>query len=200
MFHRSLLACALVVVFLATLAPAALAAAVRIRVEGQTQTIFGAAQPTAQAGNALEALELASLAGEFYYHVQTTSFGPFVDQIGRFPAAGANGWVFKVNGALPPVGADKVTLRDGDVVLWYFSAFTPSGAGSPTLDVQRDGSSTCYRVTQLNDQGVRTSAAGAVLLVDGRRVSTRSGRGCVGKHRGLVRATLTGAVRSHAVR
>ncbi len=199
MFHRSLVACGLVVVFLATLAPAALAATVKIRIEGQTQTLFGAAQPSVQAGNALEALELASLAGEFYYHVQTTSFGPFVDQIGRFPSAGSNGWVFKINGASPPVGADKVALRDGDVVLWYFSAFTPSGAGTPTLDLQRDGSN-CYRVTQLSDQGVRTTAAGAVLLVDGRRASTRAGRGCVGKHRGLVRATLTGAVRSHAMR
>jgi len=198
-FHRSLVACALVVVFLATLAPAALAATVKIRIEGQTQTLFGAAQPSVQAGNALEALELASLAGEFYYHVQTTSFGPFVDQIGRFPSAGSNGWVFKINGTSPPVGADKVALRDGDVVLWYFSAFTPSGAGTPTLDLQRDGSD-CYRVTQLSDQGVRTIAAGAVLLVDGRRASTRAGRGCVGKHRGLVRATLTGAVRSHAMR
>jgi hypothetical protein len=38
------------------------------------------------------------------------------------------------------------------------------------------------------------------LLVDGRSVKTKAGRGCVGKHRGLVRATLPNAVRSNALR
>jgi hypothetical protein len=38
------------------------------------------------------------------------------------------------------------------------------------------------------------------VLVDGRNVKTRAGRGCVGKHRGLVRATLPNAVRSNALR
>ena len=40
----------------------------------------------------------------------------------------------------------------------------------------------------------------AVLAVDGRRISTRAGRGCVGRHRGLVRATKPGTVRSNAIR
>ena len=66
------------------------------------------------AANALDALEAASLAGEFYYHVTQASFGQYVDQIGRYPGAGSTGWVFKVNNASPPVGADKVMLKDGD--------------------------------------------------------------------------------------
>ena len=45
------------------LAAAGLAANVKVRVEGKTQTIFGSAQPAVQAGNALEALEAASAAG-----------------------------------------------------------------------------------------------------------------------------------------
>ena len=36
----------------------------------------------------MQALDLASLRGEFYYHVTTTSFGPYVDQIGRHPGRG----------------------------------------------------------------------------------------------------------------
>src|SRR5207253_7187747 len=51
------------------LAPAAFAATVHVRVEGKTQTIFGAAEPTLQATTALDSIEAASLAGEFYYHV-----------------------------------------------------------------------------------------------------------------------------------
>ncbi|MDP9307978.1 MAG: DUF4430 domain-containing protein, partial [Actinomycetota bacterium] len=92
------------------LVPAALAARVHVRVEGKTETIFGSTEPTLNVkANALDALESASLAGEFFYHVTTTSFGPYVDQIGRYPAGGSNGWIFKVNGIVPPVGADHVT-------------------------------------------------------------------------------------------
>jgi len=64
--------------------------------------------------------------GELYYHVTQSSFGPFVDQVGRYGGAGSSGWVFKVNDASPPVGADKVTLQDGDRVLWYFADFGPN--------------------------------------------------------------------------
>ena len=58
--------------------------------------------------NAQDALEQASLAGEFYYHVTATGFGPYVDQVGRYGGTASSGWVFKVNDASPPVGADKV--------------------------------------------------------------------------------------------
>jgi len=181
------------------LAAGALAAAVKIRVEGKTQTIFGAVQPTVQAGNAMQALDAASLAGEFYYGLTTTSFGTYVSQIGRYPAAGNTGWVFKVNGVSPQVGADAVTLKDGDTVLWYWAEFGDSG-GPPTLDLRRLPAN-CYLVASVNDAGKRTAAAGATLTVDGRRVRTNArGRGCVGRHVGPVRATLTGAVRSNALR
>jgi hypothetical protein len=185
---------ALIAVFASTAA----AASVSVRVEGKTTSIFGAADPRVSADNAMAALDSASLLGEFYYHVTTTSFGPYVDQIGRYPAGGANGWVFKVNGASPPVGADQVTLKDGDRVLWYYATFGPTG-GPPTLLLAHTARN-CYRVASENDAGADTPAAGAVLRVDGRRVRTRAGRGCVGRHKGLVRATLTGAVRSNALR
>ena len=48
--------------------------------------------------------------------------------------------------------------------------------------------------------GRRTPAPGARLLVDGRRVTGRSGRWCVGRHHGLVRAVAANAVRSNALR
>ena len=86
------------------LTPAALAANVKIRVEGKTTTIFGPAQPGVVADNALQALDVASTAGEFYYGMTTSTFGDYVSQIGKYPAAGIAGWVFKVNGVSPPVG------------------------------------------------------------------------------------------------
>ncbi len=180
------------------LVPAALALRVHVRVEGKTQTIFGAAEPTlAVKANALDALESASLAGEFYYHVTVGGFGRYVDQIGRYPAGGSSGWVFKVNGLSPPVGADAVVLKPGDRVLWYWATFGPSG-GPPTL-VLRRASRGCYRVLAQDDAGKTRAARGAVLRVDGRSVRARAGSACVGAHRGLVRATLKGAVRSNAL-
>jgi len=120
------------VLLLVALAPAALAANVKIRVEGKTTTIFGPTQPSVSAGNALQALDAASTAGEFYYGMTTSSFGDYVSQIGKYPASESTGWVFKVNGVSPPVGADAVTLKDGDRVLWYWATFGPTG-GPPTL-------------------------------------------------------------------
>jgi hypothetical protein len=182
----------------ATLVSGALAANVKIRVEGRTTTIYGPAQPQIQADNALQALDVASVAGEFHYAITTASFGDYVSQIGKYAASGSAGWVFKVNGVSPPVGADKVTLQDGDVVLWYYAVFGPAG-GPPTLELQRLPAN-CYLVQSVNDAGKRTRARGATLTVDGKRFRTREGRACIGRHTGLVRAVATGAVRSNAVK
>jgi hypothetical protein len=197
---RRLIILAVVAALFAALAEAALGVNVRVRVEGKTQTIYGAAEPTigTTGAFALDTLEAASSRGEFYYHVTQFSFGPFVDQIGRYKAEGSNGWTFKVNGVSPQVGADKVPVKDGDVVVWYWSTFGPTG-GPPTLVLKRTKKN-CYAVTAQDDTGRAQPAAGAVLLVDGKRRSTRAGRACIGRHVGLVRATRTGAVRSNALR
>ena len=169
---------------------------VRVRVEGKTHAIFGATQPRARAQTALEALEVASNAGEFYYHVQQTGFGPYVDQIGRYPGSGPGGWVFKVNGASPPVGADKLELKAGDVVLWYWATFTESG-GPPTLELRSKAG--CYRVFAQDDAGKELPAPDAVLRVDRRTFKASFTGTCIGKHGGLVHATAAGAVRSNAL-
>ena len=181
---------------LVALTSSALAANVKIRVEGRTTTIFGATQPTVTADNALQALDAASFAGEFYYGMTTSSFGDYVSQIGKYAADQSTGWVFKVNGVSSQVGADKAVLKDGDVVLWYHATFGPTG-GPRTLELKRLPAN-CYVVESLNDAGVAVRAATATLTVDGKRFRTRSGRACIGKHVGLVRATAPGAVRSNA--
>ncbi len=197
---RSFFSTLAVVLAAAVAVPTALAVDVHVRVEGQGTTIYGSTQPLIATGSTpLDALESASQVGEFYYHVKASSFGNYVDQIGRIPAGGSSGWVFKVNGASPPVGAGAYELKPGDTVLWYFATFGDSG-GPPTLALTGDGRN-CYRVRQQDDAGKTTTAVGAVLHVDGRVVSTtKSGRGCVGAHRSFVRATLVGTIRSNAVR
>jgi hypothetical protein len=180
------------------LVPPAFALRVHVRVEGKTQTIFGATEPSLSVRlNALEALEAASVAGEFYYHVTQTAYGPYVDQIGRYAADGSSGWVFKVNGVMPPVGADAVTLHNGDRVLWYWVRF--AGPRSPATLVLRHARRNCYRVLAQDDNGRTRPARGALLHVGRRTVRAGTGSACVGRHRGLVRATLAGAVRSNAL-
>ena len=152
---RRPLALAVAALAAAALASPALAAVVHVRVEGKTQTIFGATEPRASAVTALDALESASLAGEFYYHVTTATFGRYVDQIGRYGGSGDSGWVFKVDGVSPPVGADQVQLKDGDTVLWYYATFGSTG-GPPTLLLSKV-QGRCYRVVEQDDTGKTTA-------------------------------------------
>jgi hypothetical protein len=210
-FHRPFTVLALVVAALLA-APPALAVRVHIRVEGKTRTIFGATAPVVDVTspranplpeNALDALATASVLGEFYYHVAETSSGPYVDQVGRYRAEGQTGWALKVNGKAPAVVLNRVFLHAGDSVLWYWAQFGIAG-GPKTLVLSRAGrGTTCYRVHSQDDKGRLSPALGAVLRVGGRTVptqgSTQAAVGCVGKHRGLVRAELGGAVRSNAL-
>jgi hypothetical protein len=194
---RRPLVLALSVALAAVLAGGAFAANIKVRVEGRTTTIYGPAQPTLSADNALQALDVASTAGEFHYVVTAASFGNYVSQIGKYPAAGTSGWAYKVNGVSPPVGADQVALKDGDVVLWYWATFGPAG-GPPTLELRRLPGN-CYVVESVNDAGQRSRAATATITADGKRFRARQGRACIGRHKGLVRAVAPGAVRSNAV-
>jgi hypothetical protein len=187
---------ALVAMFV--LAPAALSARVHVRVEGKTQTIFGQVEPTLTVkDNALDALESASAAGEFFYHVTVSGFGPYVDQIGRYPAAGNGGWIFKVNGVLPPVGADAVHLKDGDAVLWYWATFA-GAAGPLTLEVENSlvRGKRCFFATGRNDAGHASRVRGVVFTLNGRRRASATGVLCTRPGRFAVRVTKTGAVRS----
>ncbi|HET7743425.1 MAG TPA: DUF4430 domain-containing protein [Gaiellaceae bacterium] len=176
---------------------------VSVRVEGKTTTLFGATEPHALAATPLAALDAASRAGELYYHVTSTSFGDYVDQIGRYGGSGSTGWVFKVNDASPPVGAAALDLKRGDRVLWYYADFS-GRSGPKTLRLSRVPKASCYRAVAFDDAGNASFPRGAVLHVDGRKLETQGATGvamaCVGVHRGLVRATAPGMVRSNALR
>jgi hypothetical protein len=200
-FRRCLFTLVVLACALALAAPAS-ALGYHVRVEGKTQTIFGPAEPRFVSGaarvTALDALEAASLAGEFYYHLAVTSFGPYVDQVGRYAGAGTAGWAFKINGASPPVGADQVVLAEGDRLVWYWAQFGIAG-GPETLHLAKTNAR-CYRVTARDDRGTERAATGATLRVDGRSYATQAGRACLAKHTGLVRAYRGGSIRSNATR
>ena len=197
MLRRPLVVVLVSLALAAVLAGGALAANVKVRVEGKTQTIFGATNAPLKADNALHALDVASVAGEFHYALTASSFGDYVSQVGKYAAAGNTGWAFKVNGVSPPVGADQVVLKDGDSVLWYFATFGPAG-GPPTLELKRLPGN-CYVVESVDDTGKRTRARNATLVTGAKRFRAPQGRACIGRHTQPVRATAAGAVRSNAV-
>ncbi|MGA9761054.1 MAG: DUF4430 domain-containing protein [Gaiellaceae bacterium] len=217
MRKRILVTVVISVVLAGVFVPFAGAVSVSVRVEGKTQTIFGSAEPRLQVtSNALDALTSASTSGEFYFHLTVSSFGSYVDQIGLYPATSSGGWMFKVNGVQPPVGANTVTLKGGDRVLWYWADFDPvTFAGPRTLLLTRSNLTQaerkkarrshkklyCYAVSAQDDKGVSTPALGALLQAgSGRAVKTKNARACLGAHSGsFVRATLSGAVRSNAL-
>lgn len=190
-----------ILVVLLVLPATAFAATVKVRVEGKTQTLFGPTEITVTATNAQDALEQASILGELYYHVTQSSFGAYVDQVGRYGGTASSGWVFKVGDLSPPVGADKVTLKDGDRVLWYYADFGPTG-GPPTLFVKATAKG-CYSATGFDDNGKSVTVSGLIWHVGSKKTApgVTGTSYCPGKHTGLlVRATATGAVRSNAVK
>jgi hypothetical protein len=194
LLRRSLVVVAVLVAALSVV-PFAAAAIVHIRVEGKTVTIFGPNEPRVSATTPLEALQAASTAAEFYYHITASSFGNYVDQVGLYGGSGSNGWVFKVNGVSPPVGADQVQLKDGDSVEWYYAAFGANG-GPPTLEL-KPAAKGCYAATGQDDTGAAKVPAGLVFHVGSRTVPAAAGHICFTKPHGLVWATAPGAVRSN---
>jgi Domain of unknown function (DUF4430) len=192
-YRRSLAVLAAAVVAVAV-APVAQGVRVHVRVEGKTQTIFGATEPVLSVKqNVIDALEAASFAGEFYYHLAP---GPYVDQIGRYPAAGSSGWVFKVNGIMPPVAANKIRLRNGDAVLWYWATFN-GAAGPPTLELEiARARTTCLYAVAVNDAGHRTRTGDVVFALNGHRIASRKGVVCTHSAHFTARVTKRGAVRS----
>lgn len=206
----------LLVALAATLALAGSAAAftVHVRVEGLTTTIYGAQEPlltpfsgalvaddgsvhTLAKPTALGALEAASRRGEFYYRLRALSFGLFVDRIGRYPSGGSSGWVYKVNGVSPSVGAADNVLADGDHVVWYFAKFGPGG-GPETLELE-SAAGGCYQAVSRDDKGRSKPARNVVFLADGKRVRSRSGAICPTGRWSTLRAAKAGAIRSEVV-
>ena len=188
-------------------------ARVSIRVEGKTQTLFGATGPlvtpfvgtvsgedntthapvdVALTGpNVLGALEAASLEGEFAYRLLVFSFGTYVDRVGRYAGIGANGWSFRVNGRASDVGADQTAVEHGDEVVWYWGAFD---ARLLELSLQRLNGKGCVVAWARSDNGKRARIGGVVFEVDGREV--RSARGAYCGSWSSIRASKGGFVRS----
>ncbi len=54
---------------------------------------------------------------------KTSSIGEYVTAINGQAASGNQGWIFKVNGAEPAVGADKYVTKSSDTIEWDLASF-----------------------------------------------------------------------------
>ena len=107
--------------------PRRYAATVKVRVEGKTQHALSA-RPRSRVTASRTRWRRSSrprCSASSTTTSPTTSFGPYVDQVGLYGGDASSGWVFKVDDASPPVGADQVQLKDGDRVLWYYADVRP---------------------------------------------------------------------------
>lgn len=169
------------------------------RIEGADSQVCSG---TIVAITALDVVKNASTTCNFTYHIQTTSFGPYLNQINNDKAAGLVGWVFLVNNVAPQVGAGDYQLQSGDQVLWYYGDFSwlPSriSLSKTTID---HGSSTQATVESFSG-GAWTPVSGATVFVNSQTITANSGGVAVvsppdGNYK--VFAEKTGFIRSNAV-
>lgn len=59
----------------------------------------------------------------YTYDIQDTSFGPYLAAINDDVAEGSKGWLYRVDGVLPNIGAADFVLSGGESVLWYYGEF-----------------------------------------------------------------------------
>jgi prenyltransferase beta subunit len=130
------------------------------RIEGSQSTICSGqtAGPTA-----LDIVKNASLQCGFTYHIQSTSFGPYLDQINSDAAAGQIGWLYLVNDVAPDIGAGDYQLKPSDQVLWYFGDFSWQPLRLSLAQTQIDSGQSAQATTEAFQNGSWAPLAGATI-------------------------------------
>ena len=137
---------------MAALATPALAARVKVRVEGKTTTIFGATEPALTSRHQRpRTLDAASLAGEFYYHVKPWALRR-PDR--TLPRGRLQRLELQDQRRLAARRLGPGAVKDGDTVLWYWATFSEQGS-TPTLVLRRRAKANCYSVVSQNDRAWR---------------------------------------------
>ena len=96
--------------------------------------------------SALGALDAAATKGGFNYTIQETAWGPFLYSIGgiAYNETTWDSWLYSVNGVPAEVGAADYSLKDGDVVTYWYGPWgsspeTARAAVNITVSIQASG-------------------------------------------------------------
>ena len=138
--------------------------------------------------------------GEFYYHVADRSFGRYVDQIGRYSAGRLERLGLQGERRLAAGRRRRGHAQGRRPRALVLGDLRPDRRAADALRCAPGRSATATGCWRRTTRARRRPRAGARLHVGGRSVLARTGSACLGAHRGLVTATLTGAVRSNAIR
>ena len=194
MFRRSLVLLAVVAAAL-SLAGLAAAAIVHIRVEGKTQTIFGATEPRVSGTNALDVLLSRLASAEFFAHVTHPRSAPTSTRSATTRRAarrlGLQGERHLAAGRRRPGAAER--RRPGALVLRGIRR-RPAGRPRSRFRARRTG---CYRATGQDDAGKEKVPPGLVFHIGTKIVPAPAGHVCPKSPHGLVWASAPGAVRSN---
>ena len=158
---------------------------------------------TVTAANAQDALEQASLAGEFYYHVTVTGFGPYVDQVGRY--GGTASQRLGVQGqrhlAARRRRQGRAEGRRSRALVLRDVRAARAGRRRCRSRRRRRGATSAQAFDDNGKAATRRPASSSTSARSARSRRNQNVDVCPGPHPGvLVRATATGAVRSNAVK
>ena len=168
------------------------------RIEGSKDTLCTGQTlgPTA-----MDIVKNASTQCGFSYNIQTTSYGPYLNQIGSDAASGQNGWVFLVNDTEPNVGAADYQLMPNDQVLWFFGDYTWLPIKLALSSAQTGSGQSVVATVEDFNNNIWSPLAGANVTVGTKTFTTdSSGQATVTNQDGYyqVFAQESGYIRSNA--
>ena len=175
------------------------APAVTFRIEGKTETVC---EGSVTAITALDVVRNASSQCGYTYNIQTTQYGPYLNQIGTDTAAGLVGWQYTVNLASPDVGAADYQLKASDKVLWYFGNWddkmTRLTLGNTGIT---SGQSATAKIEFMDNTGWQPLPEATVYFGAATATTTSQGQASVGGADGYYRvfAQKAGYVRTNSV-
>ena len=111
------------------------------------------------AATALDVLADAAAYCNLTYHVQQYGSEAYVDRIGAYTAAGANGWLYLIDGTKPSTGAGDYKVKTNDSVNWYFGSGDSTTTTSTATATTSSGGTTNTSTSTVASTTVATSTS-----------------------------------------
>ncbi|RKD26934.1 Ig-like domain (group 2) [Caminicella sporogenes DSM 14501] len=110
------------------------------------------------------------------FDFQDYGWGLYIAMIGgyrEFDHGGISGWMYRVNGKMPPVGCNGKELEDGDEIVWYYGAYGFNNVFTKMeVDKTEVTEGESINITIVGDNGGFASKEkpleGAIILVNGK--------------------------------
>jgi hypothetical protein len=169
------------------------------RIEGSNDTVCSgqALGPTA-----LDIVKNAAAQCGYAYNIQSTSYGPYLNQIATDTASGNNGWVYLVNNTEPNIGAADYNLKTGDDVLWFFGDYAWLPAKISLSGSQTASGQSVTATVQDYDNGAWSPLSGATVTAGTKTFTTdNNGQVNITNQDGYYQifASKTGYIRSNSI-